>query len=164
MFSKKPDQTSLVPPIPRLDRKGMANSGSTFSVIGADVTIHGNVAATADLHVDGSVVGDIACASLVQGEGSRIEGAIKADTARLSGVIEGRIEATELVILKNARISGDVSYETLTIEQGATVNGRFAPYGADLVSPAIEDAEFVEHKGGGHKEITDDPAKPSLAN
>ncbi|MEN7537432.1 bactofilin family protein [Aurantiacibacter flavus] len=111
----------------------MANS-STFSVFGPDVTIHGNVEASVDLHVDGSVIGDIACASLVQGEDSRIEGEVKAQSARLAGTVEGRIDAVELIILKTARILGDVSYETLTIEQGAQVNGRFAPQGANLAA------------------------------
>ena len=104
----------------------MAN-GSTFSVLGADVTVRGNVEATADLHVDGTVEGDITCTSLVQGEKSRIEGAVTADAARLSGTTKGTITVRELVILKSARIEGDVHYETLTIEQGAKVNGRFAP-------------------------------------
>ena len=126
MFSKKPEQNS--PPVPRANRT-MAQSGSTFSVIGSDVTIRGDIEATVDLHVDGTVVGDIACASLVQGEGSRVEGEVKAETARLSGEVVGRIEARDLVVLKSARISGDVSYETLTIEQGAAVDGRFAPLG-----------------------------------
>lgn len=104
----------------------MAN-GSTFSVLGADVAIKGNVEASADLHVDGTVEGDIACTSLVQGEASLIEGAITADTARLSGTVKGTISVRELVILRSARIEGDVHYETLTIEQGAAVTGRFAP-------------------------------------
>ena len=56
-------------------------ASSTFSVIGADVAIKGDVEASADLHVDGTVVGDLVCASLVQGETSRIEGGITADTA-----------------------------------------------------------------------------------
>lgn len=112
----------------------MANS-STFSVIGPDVTIRGNIEATVDLHVDGKVEGDIVCASLVQGEGSRIQGEIKAETARLSGTVQGRIEAKNLVVLKSAKIDGDVSYETLTIEQGAKVDGRFAPLGANAKQP-----------------------------
>ena len=62
-------------------------------------------------------------------EGSLIEGAITAERARLSGQVKGTIAARELVILKTARIEGDVSYETLTIEQGAAVNGRFSPKG-----------------------------------
>ena len=105
----------------------MAGNGSTFSVIGPDVTIRGDVAASADLHVDGTVLGDIACANLVQGEASRIEGAITAERARLSGHVKGTITARDLVVLKTARIEGDVVYDTLTIEQGAAVEGRFAP-------------------------------------
>ena len=70
----------------------MASNG-TFSVIGADIVIRGDLEASADLHVDGTVQGDIACASLVQGESSRIEGAINAETARLSGTVKGTITA-----------------------------------------------------------------------
>lgn len=102
-------------------------SGATFSVIGADVVIKGDIAATADLHVDGTIEGDIKCASLVQGEASTIHGAVVAESARLSGKVMGSITARELVILKSARIEGDVHYDALTIEQGAQVDGRFAP-------------------------------------
>jgi cytoskeletal protein CcmA (bactofilin family) len=108
----------------------MAANGATFSVIGTDVTIRGDIEASADLHVDGVVLGDLTCANLVQGEASRIEGAIVAERARLSGHVKGTIAARDLVVLKSARIEGDVSYETLTIEQGAAVDGRFAPRGA----------------------------------
>src|SRR5688572_5063220 len=126
MFSKKPEPT-FPSPAQRPASRPVANGGSTFSVIGADVAIKGNVEASADLHVDGVVEGDIVCTSLVQGETSRIEGGITADGARLSGAIKGTITVRELVILKSARIEGNVHYETLTIEQGAKVNGRFAP-------------------------------------
>jgi cytoskeletal protein CcmA (bactofilin family) len=102
-------------------------SGSTFSVIGADVTIKGDVVATADLHIDGTIEGDIKCAALVQGETSSISGAVTAESARLSGKVTGSITARELVILRSARIEGDVHYDALTIEQGAQVDGRFAP-------------------------------------
>jgi cytoskeletal protein CcmA (bactofilin family) len=102
-------------------------SGSTFSVIGADVVIKGNISATADLHVDGTIEGDIQCASLVQGESSSINGAVTAESARMAGKVNGSITARELVILKSARIEGDVHYDALTIEQGAQVDGRFAP-------------------------------------
>lgn len=119
MFSKKPDTPSSAAARP------MA-SGSTFSVIGSDVVIKGDISATADLHVDGRVEGDITCASLVQGEGSHVEGAIEAESARLAGSVTGSISARELVVLKTARISGDVHYDALTIEQGAEVEGRFA--------------------------------------
>mgnify|MGYP002777532349 CR=1 FL=1 len=102
-------------------------SGSTFSVIGSDVVIKGDISASVDLHIDGTVEGDIKCASLVQGEKSSISGAITAESARMAGKVNGSITARELVILKSAQIEGDVHYDALTIEQGAQVDGRFAP-------------------------------------
>lgn len=106
----------------------MASRGnsSTFSVIGADVVITGNVQASADLHVDGTIEGDITCASIVQGEESEITGAVVAQSARLAGTIKGSIKARELTVLQSARIEGDVHYDALTIEQGAQVEGRFS--------------------------------------
>jgi cytoskeletal protein CcmA (bactofilin family) len=128
MFSKKRAATKL----PQITRQqgtragGNSVSGGTFSVLGADVVIKGDIAASADLHIDGRVEGDIACASLVQGQSSEVVGAIRAETARLAGTVRGSITASELVILKTARIEGDVHYDALTIEQGAEVDGRFA--------------------------------------
>ncbi|MBV7265632.1 bactofilin family protein [Erythrobacter ani] len=104
-----------------------SGNNSTFSVIGSDIKIEGNISASADLHVDGSIEGDIKCTSLVQGESSEVSGGITAESARLAGHVSGSITAKELVILKSARIEGDVHYDALTIEQGAQVDGRFAP-------------------------------------
>jgi len=103
----------------------MANS--TFSVFGADIRIKGDVHASADLHIDGKVEGDVSCTSLVQGESGEIVGAVKAESARLSGSVRGTITVRDLVVLRTARIQGDVHYDSLTIEQGAQVDGRFAP-------------------------------------
>ncbi|MBC2670875.1 polymer-forming cytoskeletal protein [Novosphingobium piscinae] len=120
MFSKKPEAPFAAgSPDPM--------SGATFSVLGADLAIKGDLTATADLHVDGTVEGDITCAALVQGASSLIGGAIRAENARLAGTVRGSIQAGSLVILKTARIEGDVSYETLTIEQGARVEGKLSP-------------------------------------
>ncbi|KZY21802.1 cell shape determination protein CcmA, partial [Erythrobacter sp. HI0037] len=85
-----------------------SKSNSTFSVLGSDLSITGDITASADLHIDGSVEGDIACSALVQGESSTVKGAVKAETARLAGTVEGSITARELVILKTAKITGDV--------------------------------------------------------
>jgi cytoskeletal protein CcmA (bactofilin family) len=105
--------------------RSSAASGSTFSVIGGDVTITGNINASADLHIDGRVEGDITCNALVQGEGSEVHGSITAENVRLSGMVHGSIEARELVIEATARITGDVSYDSLSIAQGGSVEGKF---------------------------------------
>ncbi len=123
MFQKSP---AASPRSPAASPMG----GSTFSVLGADIRITGDVAASADLHIDGRIEGDVTCTALVQGEGGEIVGAVTAETARLAGTVRGSISARELVILKSARIHGDVHYDALTIEQGAQVDGRFAPHAA----------------------------------
>ena len=144
MFSKKPAPNTHTAPPPRAASRP---ANSTFSVIGADVVIRGNIEASADLHIDGRVIGDIACASLAQGEESRIKGNVVAETARLSGTLEGSIHARELVVERTARITGDVTYETISIASGASVEGRFTRRGGavltaesqlKLVSAAVE--------------------------
>ena len=127
MFSRKSGELASSTPLSNSGRDRMASkSNSTFSVLGSDMSITGDIKASADLHIDGSVDGDIVCSALVQGDASTVKGAIKAETARLAGTVEGSITARELVILKSARITGDVFYDALTIEQGAQVEGRFA--------------------------------------
>jgi len=136
MFSKKPEPTPTVRHNRRVADRPMSGS-STFSVIGADVTIKGDVSATTELHVDGAIEGDIKCSSLVQGEASKIEGSIEAESARLAGELNGSITARELIILKTARIKGDVHYDALTIEQGAVVEGSFAPHGGKKIAGSV---------------------------
>lgn len=121
MFSKKPTQEH------RPLASGRSASGSTFSVLGADTSIKGDITATADLHVDGKVEGDITCATLVQGESGEITGGVRAECARLAGLVRGSVSARDLVVLKSARLQGDVHYDTLTIEQGALVDGHLSP-------------------------------------
>ncbi|WP_091147613.1 polymer-forming cytoskeletal protein [Novosphingobium sp. CF614] len=109
---------------------------STFSMLGSDTAITGNIEASADLHIDGRVEGDVACSALVQGESSEITGAIRAETVRIAGAVHGTIAAREVVILRTARIEGDVAYDTLTVEQGARLQGRLSPNGGQT-PPAI---------------------------
>jgi len=136
MFSKSRQGQDVA-----LPSAASASKGATFSVIGADVQITGDIRATVDLHIDGHIQGDVACATLVQGERSRIVGAIQADQARIAGAVEGTLTVKTLVIEATARIKGDVSYESLSMAVGAEVDGRLThldgaavPQGLKLVS------------------------------
>ena len=126
MFSKKSADQPYSPSAEGTRTMATRGGNATFSVLGSDLKITGDIAASADLHIDGTVEGDIACTALVQGEASTIKGGVTAESARLAGRVTGSITARELVILKTARIEGDVHYDALTIEQGAQVEGRFA--------------------------------------
>ena len=124
MFSKKPESTARPP-------ASSAMAGSTFSVLGPDIAIEGDLTAIADLHLDGKISGDISCAALIQGEGSEVTGMVVAESARVAGKIKGSITAGLLTILKTARIEGDVTYGALTIEEGAQVDGKFSHRAAE---------------------------------
>lgn len=118
-----------------------------FSVIGPDMAVTGDVRATADLHIDGSIEGDVACASLVQGAESRIIGGITADTARIAGAIEGSVRVKHLVVERSARITGDVEYEDITIENGGQVDGRLKRTGGEAAATgprAVPDASHEQ--------------------
>lgn len=161
MFSKKPAERGR----PAAARPMAQAQSPTFSVIGSDVTIKGDVAASADLHVDGKVEGDISCASLVQGEASHIIGGIEAQKARLAGHVTGSIRARELVILRTAHIEGDVQYDALTIEQGAQVEGRFALGGAPAQTQPkpVQSSPGARPETAGGRPATPDEPKLSIA-
>ena len=74
-----------------------------FSVLGPDVIVTGNVTATADLHIDGRVEGDVHCGSLAQGADSQIFGSVTAESARLAGAIEGTVRVRQLTIERSAQ-------------------------------------------------------------
>ncbi|MFZ5748186.1 MAG: bactofilin family protein [Pseudomonadota bacterium] len=112
-----------------------------FSVLGADVVVAGNVTATNDLHIDGRVEGDVNCGSLAQGAESQIFGSVTAESARLAGSIEGTVRVRQLTVERSARITGDVEYENITIENGGHIDGRLKHMSSVDVSTAPRPVE-----------------------
>ena len=113
--------------------EGVNTSGKngTLSFIGSEVTISGNISGSGDFHLDGAVEGDIHCDNLTLGPGGRIKGNISAEKATLAGTIGGTVSARTLVVEKTARINGDLSYESVSIETGAQVDGRLTQRGGE---------------------------------
>ena len=97
---------------------------NTLSYIGAEVTVTGNISGSGDIHLDGNVDGDVGCNMLILGPGGRVRGNIVADKATLGGSVDGTVSAATLTVEKSARIAGDLSYDTISIENGAQVDGR----------------------------------------
>ena len=102
-------------------------SGSAgLSFIGNDVVVSGDVTSGSSIHIDGRIEGNVRCETLIQGEGGTIAGHIHADTAHLSGLVDGTVKARLLTLEPSARVTGDVTYETLSIAAGASIEGRLA--------------------------------------
>ena len=66
--------------------------------------------------------------------------AVIAETAKLAGLVDGSIEAKTLIVHASARITGDVFYENITIENGGKVEGKLSHRraGAAKAPPPLE--------------------------
>jgi cytoskeletal protein CcmA (bactofilin family) len=128
------DERPSMPPAPPPQSGG--SKRGMFSVLGPDVIVTGNVTATADLHIDGRVEGDVHCGTLAQGAESQIFGSVTAEAARIAGAIEGGVRVKQLTVERTARITGDVEYENITIENGGNIDGRLKHMSQVSTAPA----------------------------
>jgi cytoskeletal protein CcmA (bactofilin family) len=126
----------------RSNRKSDTPAGrrGSFSILGSEVTVTGNISA-GDLHLDGTVDGDVECVTLIVGEGGRIAGSVAADSARIAGTVEGAVATRELTVERTARIVGDIAYEAITIETGARVDGQLRRVEAEAKAPIVLEAK-----------------------
>ena len=109
----------------KTEQRPASRSGSgTLSYLGTEVTVTGNIGGQGNLHIDGRVDGDVSCASLIVGNAGQVNGNITADDAKIAGSVTGTVAAKVLTIEASARITGDLSYDSVSVETGAQVDGR----------------------------------------
>ena len=95
------------------------------SIIGPNCSLAGDILSDGEVHIDGKVVGDVRCVTLVIGEKGGVTGEINAETVRVLGSVTGQITARAVELAKTARIVGDITHDSLAVEAGAHVEGRF---------------------------------------
>jgi len=104
-----------------------AGRGVAESVIGKDMSIEGQsitVRCKGVLRVNGVIAADLHCTELVVGEQAIVNGSIAADTVRVFGEVHGAILGANVTLHPTAQVDGDIHSQTLTIEQGASFDGR----------------------------------------
>lgn len=127
--------------------KPPAHHRASPSIIGANCSLAGDIASEGEVHVDGNVIGDVRCVTLVIGEAGGVTGEIEAETVRVLGAVTGQITARAVELAKTARITGDITHETLSVEAGAFVEGRFnrmAPEGSKPAEQAVIKMAAIE--------------------
>lgn len=103
---------------------------SIDSLIGAGARLEGNLTFSGGLRVDGEIRGNIRTehgqpGTLVISEQARVEGEIAVGHVVINGTVVGPVFADEsLELLPNARVTGDVEYHRIEMQQGAVVQGR----------------------------------------
>ena len=111
-------------------KKSSLPQNSLDSLIGVGTRVEGNIVFKGGLRVDGEVRGNISSESgrdgtLVISERASVEGAISVGHVVVNGVIIGPIVAAEsLELLPSARVTGDVEYHQIEMQQGAVIQGR----------------------------------------
>lgn len=145
MFSKASKVTQV-----NGDGGRSAAKSSVPSIISADLRINGDLVCSGDIQVDGWVDGDIQSRNVVVGEGATVHGAVQGESVRICGTVNGQIKGDTVVLEKTAKVSGDVLHKSLSMEQGAFLEGMCkrldspapaalpAPNAANETRPAIE--------------------------
>ena len=93
--------------------------------IGRDVTVKGELSATAHIVIEGRVEGRIAAPdhSVAVAEHGRLDSDIFARSITVRGMVKGNLTAIEcLKILPHGRVAGHLAARRLAIDEGAVVN------------------------------------------
>jgi len=113
-----------------------------------DTCVRGDVIFAGGLRIDGRVEGNVLGKPddhglLVLSEKGVIVGSVKVHDAVINGRVEGDLEVEHFLELQaNARVTGNISYRTLKLDCGATVDGKLVRMGEDpAAASAGEDAE-----------------------
>jgi cytoskeletal protein CcmA (bactofilin family) len=85
------------------------------------------------------VKGDIDGHLLTVGEQGKVDGSTVGETVRIFGTVSGRVQAKTVRLAKSAKVTADITHESLAIEAGAKFEGRVQPLRAASLAgaPAI---------------------------
>ena len=105
------------------DSKEFDNS---INIIGNGTTLKGDIDTSGNVRLEGFVIGNIRSkAKVVLGNKSRVDGDMNSQFGEISGVVNGSIKISEVLILRaSAIINGDIYTKKLVLEEGAQFNGK----------------------------------------
>jgi cytoskeletal protein CcmA (bactofilin family) len=128
MFSRKDKDTdhpvvqaAAAAPAAPVKRGGVRTAPS---IISSDLVVHGNLVATGDIQVDGTVEGDIRSQSLTIGEKASVNGEIVAEDIVIRGRVIGTIRGRRVQLSSTCHVEGDILHEALAVETGAFFEGN----------------------------------------
>lgn len=117
--SSSADSASAVVPRPP------ASGSNSRSILSADLKITGDIRSTGAVEILGEVDGTVSVQSLTIGAEGRVSGDIIADQVEIRGRFDGSAKTENFTMRAAAQVSADVTYQTLVIESGAQIQGKF---------------------------------------
>ncbi len=95
------------------------------SLLGAGLTVTGDLSTEGEMQIDGTVEGDVNAGKLTVGAHARINGDIRAREVVIRGAVRGSITADGVHLALTAKVSGDIVWhKMLGVETGAYFNGQ----------------------------------------
>jgi cytoskeletal protein CcmA (bactofilin family) len=122
------DVDSVVIPTERTENAAVAVVVSTVrhptSVVAAGAVVSGSMSAPGDITIEGHVIGDVRCATVVIGKDGDVKGNVTAETATVRGRVTGNVRARTIQLASTGSVEGDLSHAVLIIEEGGVFEGR----------------------------------------
>lgn len=94
------------------------------SIIGADLTIKGNLISKGEVQVDGAIEGDIHGSHVVIGQTALVTGNVLAEEVVVRGHVVGSVRSKRVMLQSTSQVEGDIFHQSLSIEQGAMFEGK----------------------------------------
>ena len=96
---------------------------SAPSILSEGFRIDGDIACDGEVHIAGTLIGNLVAAKVTLGEAGSINGSVEAETAIINGALQGRLVAVNVILGRSAQVRADVVYCSMRIEPGAVFEG-----------------------------------------
>lgn len=118
--------TNRRPDRPDYEPASAPSSTNGATVIARGVKVEGDFVSQGDVIIDGEVNGHVMTSGLLTvGTDAKLKAEVAADDAVIAGLVEGTLVVKKRLELKaTARVMGDVTCETASIEAGAILHGK----------------------------------------
>jgi cytoskeletal protein CcmA (bactofilin family) len=106
---------------PSLIKNDNADRGP--SVISHSVQLTGSIETPDELHIYGTIKGNVRASALVIFKGGIVNGEVIADVVTVHGTVEGSIQGKKVHLVSTATVRGDVFHDVIGIDPGANFEG-----------------------------------------
>ena len=95
------------------------------TVLAADIRLSGDLASSGTVEILGEVSGDLRAQTLIVGADGLLKGSVSAEAVEVRGNLDGKVSCMSFTLRSSAVVTAEVNYDTLIIESGAQIDGRF---------------------------------------
>lgn len=109
----------------KVEKASANRRGFNPSVIAEGMHVLGNIVSDGVLDIDGKIDGNVRGQTVTVRPNGSIRGDVTAETVHVHGEVDGLIKAKNVMLYTDARVSGTIMHESIIVEDGAFVDGKF---------------------------------------